>query len=250
MVFGADKATISISACASAAHSFTYMYIYMWVYIYVNCVYACACVSTSLCVPFYSFLLNKALLICRCKKCLQHCVCMSCMHAPVSCVVCVCVCGCVCARAIHTGWWWIPTTLRAYFSRRTRERERKTEKRREPGHRESKHVYCLSYPIPTTARVQRVQKITEFFSKEIHAVDSLDVKMIFSRNPNIYMYWQFWKMLFNIWKIGRLFSSKTQFAVSSVHKLIVGTILYSDIRYERWNGTVQRGQEKEGVSVG
>jgi len=168
MVFGADKATISISACASAAHSFTYMYIYMRVYIYVNCVYACACVSTSLCVPFYSFLLNKALLICRCKKCLQHCVYMSCMHVPVSCVVCVCLWLCVRARDSHGMMMDLYDIARLFLSTNERKGEKDREEKR-------------------AARVQRVQKITEFFSKEIHAVDSLDVKMIFSQNPYIYV---------------------------------------------------------------
>jgi len=57
MVFGADKATISISACAFAAHSFACMYIYV-VYTYVVYmlvmyahVYACICVDASF-VPF------------------------------------------------------------------------------------------------------------------------------------------------------------------------------------------------------
>lgn len=150
------------------------------------------------------------------RKCSQHvyvCVCM-CMCACACVCACVYVCvytytfvmymsvcvPCVRARAINTEWWRIPTTLRTYFSRRTRERERKmrVEKRREPGHRESKHVciYCLSYPAPTNG--MRVE-INKLFDKRIfHSVDSSDIKVfLFSQSEYMYID-SFGKQLFNV----------------------------------------------------
>lgn len=61
----------------------------------------------------------------------------------------------------------------------------RVEKKREPGHRESKHVctYCLPYPAPTNGTRVEINKL---FDKGIfHSVDSSDIKVFFSHNLNI-----------------------------------------------------------------
>lgn len=74
----------------------------------------------------------------------------------------------------------------------------RVEKRREPGHRESKHVctYCLSYPAPTNGTRVEINKL---FDKRIfHFVDSSDIKVFFFSQSE-YMYIDsFGKQLFNV----------------------------------------------------
>jgi len=101
MVFGADKATISISACA-----FRRTLVRMYVYLYVD-VYLCICVhmykyeSLSFYTPYlffnktFNMLLQKMIVACMCMRRVMHVCCY------VSCVrVCI---PCMRARAIHTG---------------------------------------------------------------------------------------------------------------------------------------------------
>lgn len=138
------------------------MYVYSYVGVYLcTLVHVCRC---ELCPYFIVIFFNKILLICYCKKvfaCVRVYVCIVYVCTSAVCRVHVCVCvPCVCSRVRFTrGRWWIPTTLRAYFSRRTRERERKIEKRRESGYREIEtRTYCLSYPAPTNGtRVTRTE---------------------------------------------------------------------------------------------
>lgn len=76
--------------------------------------------------------------------------------------------------------------------------ESREEERREPGHRESKHVciYCLSYPAPTNGTRVEINKL---FDKRIfHFVDSSDIKVfLFSQSEYMYID-SFGKQLFNV----------------------------------------------------
>jgi len=131
MVFGANKATISISTCASVAHSFVCVFICGCILVYA-CVFMRACVRMRALSPFllYLFLWSKLLII-YCKKCLQH-MCMCVYHVCVYIFVVYAYVCAVCARAhaIHTGWWWIPT-LRAFFSTNERRGEKDWEESRD-----------------------------------------------------------------------------------------------------------------------
>lgn len=155
MVFGANKATISISTCASIAHSFVCVFICGCIFVYA-CVYACMCMDASF-VPFllYLFLWSKLLISIAknvCSMCICVCVyvyrvCVSCMCTYLLCYMYVCA-VCVCARMRFTrddnG------SLRCapiFLDEREKGRERP---RRESGYRESKHIHIVYHILCVT----------------------------------------------------------------------------------------------------
>jgi len=146
MVFGANKATISISTCASVAHSFVCVFICGCIFVYA-CVFMRACVRMRALSPFllYLFLWSKLLII-YCKKCLQH-MCMCVYHVCVYIFVVYAYVCAVCARAHAIHMMMDPYVARLFLDEREKGRERL---RRESGYRESKHIHIVYHILCVT----------------------------------------------------------------------------------------------------
>lgn len=141
IVFGANKATISISTCASVAHSFVCVFICGCIFVYA-CVHACMCMDASfvLFLPYF-FLWSKLLIYIAknvCSMCVRVCVCT--VYVYIFVVTCMYV---YYARARMRFTRDDNGSLRCapiFLDEQEKGRERS---RRESGYRESKHILFI-----------------------------------------------------------------------------------------------------------